>query len=107
ITDHFAHRVSRNCPNLSYFRISDCPLVTTLTALQFIESASYRSSDKLDMHMDNTEFDAEKLLFFIKNPCFESSYSNWSLQQVLVPIAYDKPAYLALHQSRKCVLIFV
>lgn len=107
ITDHFSQRVSRSCPNLAYFRISDCPRVTTLSALPFIESTAFRLSDKLDVHMDNTEFDANQLQNFMRSPLFGSQSAEWSLKPVVVPLGYDKPAVLALHSSRKCVLIFV
>uniref|UniRef100_A0A1I7UHF7 LRRCT domain-containing protein n=1 Tax=Caenorhabditis tropicalis TaxID=1561998 RepID=A0A1I7UHF7_9PELO len=107
ITDQFSRRISRSCPNLSYFRISGCPLVTTLSALPLIESTAMRRTDKLDVHMDNTDFDANQLQSFMRSPLFGSSSSEWSLESVTVPLGYNKPAVLALHSSRKYVLIFV
>lgn len=107
ITDHFSRRISRSCPNLAYFRISGCPLVTTLSALPFIESTALRRNDKLDVHMDNTNFDANKLQTFMRSPLFGSTSSEWSLEPFNVNMGYNKPAVLALHASRKCVLIFV
>ncbi|EGT33506.1 hypothetical protein CAEBREN_16873 [Caenorhabditis brenneri] len=107
ITDHFSRRISRSCPNLAYFRISGCPLVTTLSALPLIESTAFRRTDKLDVHMDHTDFDADKLRTFMQSPLFGSSSSEWTLDPITVPLGYNKPAVLALHSSRKYVLIFV
>ncbi|ULU01767.1 hypothetical protein L3Y34_001812 [Caenorhabditis briggsae] len=106
ITDNFSRRISRSCPNLAYFRISDCPLVTTLSALPFIESTAFRRNDQLDVHMDNTGFDADQLSTFMRSPLFGSSSEEWCLKPVQIPLGFTKSAVLALHASRKCVFIF-
>ncbi|EFP09490.1 hypothetical protein CRE_25238 [Caenorhabditis remanei] len=107
ITDNFSRRISRSCPNLSYFRISGCPLVTTLSALPFIELTRLRRTDKLDVHMDNTDFDADQLRSFMHSPLFASTTSEWRLNPIAVPLGFQKPAVLATHSSRKYVLIFM
>ena len=81
--------------------------MTTLSALPLIESTAFRRTDKLDVHMDHTDFDADKLRTFMQSPLFGSSSSEWTLDPITVPLGYHKPAVLALHSSRKYVLIFV
>ncbi|KAK5973215.1 hypothetical protein GCK32_021718, partial [Trichostrongylus colubriformis] len=106
ITDKLARSVARCCPNLEKFCVSGCPLVSALSALALMESAFYRVTPMLTMHVEKTAFDVDQLNRFIHSPLF-CGPNEWQLTPAAINLGYGKPAVLAEHKAAVCILIYV
>ncbi|VDM62980.1 unnamed protein product [Angiostrongylus costaricensis] len=61
ITDKLARSVARCCPNLEIFCVSGCPSISALSALALMETAFFRVSQMLTVHMEKTAFDVNQV----------------------------------------------
>lgn len=106
ITDKLARSVARCCPNLEIFCVSGCPSISALSALALMETAFFRVSQMLTIHMERTSFDVDQLNRFIHSPLF-AFQNEWRLTPAVVRLGYEKLAVLAEHKRSVCILIFL
>uniref|UniRef100_A0A158PBW7 Fucokinase domain-containing protein n=1 Tax=Angiostrongylus cantonensis TaxID=6313 RepID=A0A158PBW7_ANGCA len=107
ITDKLARSVARCCPNLETFCVSGCPSISALSALALMETAFFRVSQMLTVHMEKTAFDVDQpsnALFYqpLKYKPLQFEYKTCSMFNCSRKTMWDLLILTAGSESQKC-----